>query len=139
MEETKGELCRQLDTVDTSLGFLLLVITSVLLSFFAVTIQRRQLCLTILGDREGEEALGEVYPIRRLASALIVGSLGYFLCLAWRAAGENCQGADCVSRRSARTNLWASVLVLSAAILRFNDLNFVHRCSQGEASASETV
>ena len=45
MEE--DALRQQLGIVDQSLGFLLILIASVLLSFYTVVIQRRGLCLTI--------------------------------------------------------------------------------------------
>ena len=53
------------------------------------------------------------------ASALVVGGLGFFLCLAVRTAREAGDGAGAAS---ARTNLHASVLVFLAALLRLDDL-----------------
>ena len=82
MEE--DTLRQQLGIVDQSLGFLLILIASVLLSFYTVVIQRRGLCLTILGDTKAAAGLPDVYPIKRRASAMVVGSLGFFLCLALR-------------------------------------------------------
>lgn len=79
MEE--DTLRQQLGIVDQSLGFLLILIASVLLSFYTVVIQRRGLCLTILGDTKAAAGLPDVYPIKRRASAMVVGSLGFFLCL----------------------------------------------------------
>lgn len=121
----KSTLCRQLATVDGSLFFLVLITLSILLSFWSVRVQRNQLCLAIRGDTEGAAAVPSVYPLKHAASALVVGSLGFFLCLAIRALGEAEKGTDCAALRSARTNLWASLLVLAAAILRFDDLNFL--------------
>lgn len=79
MEETV--LREQLRTVDESLLFLLLIVLSVLLSYWGVRIQREGLCRTLQGDAEGAAALPRVFPIRLSASALVVGALGFFLCL----------------------------------------------------------
>lgn len=127
----RDTLCRQLGITDRSLGFLLIIIAATLLSLWSVVIQRRGLCLTLLGNTEAAQSLPPVYPIKHKASAMIVGSLGFFLCLALNALAEAEAGTDCVARRSARTNLWASLFVLAAGILRFVDLNFVERCQRG--------
>ena len=50
MEETV--LREQLRTVDESLLFLLLIVLSVLLSYWGVRIQREGLCRTLQGDAE---------------------------------------------------------------------------------------
>lgn len=131
MEEAqKKELCRQLGITDSSIFFLILIILGILLSFWSVKIQRRQLCLTIQGETEEAAAAPDVYPIKHAASSLIVGALGFFLCLAFQAWKQACAGDDCVAKRSASTNLWASLLVLAAAIVRFDDLNFVENSRQ---------
>lgn len=135
MEE--DALRQQLGIVDQSLGFLLILIASVLLSFYTVVIQRRGLCLTISGDTEAAASLPDVYPIKRRASAMVVGSLGFFLCLALNAWQQAEKGDDCVARRSATVNLWASLFVLLAGILRLMDLDFVACCSGGSAAAEQ--
>ena len=99
-------LKRQLCTADGSLLFLGLLLLSVGLSYWGVSLQREGLCRTLRSDAEGAANLPEVFPIRLWASALVVGCLGFFLCLA----------------ASARTNLHASVLVFLAALLRLDDL-----------------
>ena len=114
MEETV--LREQLRTVDESLLFLLLIVLSVLLSYWGVRIQREGLCRTLQGDAEGAAALPRVFPIRLSASALVVGALGFFLCLALKTERET------AARRSACTNLWASLFVFLAALLRLDDL-----------------
>ena len=114
MEETV--LREQLRTVDESLLFLLLIVLSVLLSYWGVRIQREGLCRTLQGDAEGAAALPRVFPIRLSASALVVGALGFFLCLALKTERETARGG------SACTNLWASLFVFLAALLRLDDL-----------------
>ena len=59
MEETV--LREQLRTVDESLLFLLLIVLSVLLSYWGVRIQREGLCRTLQGDAEGAAALPPPY------------------------------------------------------------------------------
>ena len=71
MEETV--LREQLRTVDESLLFLLLIVLSVLLSYWGVRIQREGLCRTLQGDAEGAAALPRVLPSRLSATALVVG------------------------------------------------------------------
>ena len=97
MEETV--LREQLRTVDESLLFLLLIVLSVLLSYWGVRIQREGLCRTLQGDAEGAAALPRVFPIRLSASALVVGALGFFLCLALKTERERAPtcGPPCLS------------------------------------------
>ena len=130
VDEAKKKLCQQLGIVDDSLGFLLLIIGATLLSYWAVVIQRRGLCLTIQGKTEEAGRLPDVYPLRHKASAIIVGALGFL--------EEAEAGDDCVAKRSARTNLWASLFVLVAGILRFQDLESVNRC-QPTLTQDETL
>lgn len=47
---------------------------------------------------------------------------------AWEQAG----GQDCCARRSAQVNLWASVFVLAAALLRLYDLVCLQRSGDAE-------
>lgn len=118
MEEREG-LCEELGTVDTALDFLAVIVISVLLSLWATLRQRQALCLTLQGEDAAAGEVGEVYPIRAVAGALVLGALGYFFWLAariWLDAGENDE------RDSARANLWASALVLAAAIIRWREL-----------------
>lgn len=136
-EEQKKTLCAQLGIADDSLGFLLILIASVLLSFWATVIQRKGLCLTIQGDAGGAEALPDVYPLRRKAGAMVIGSLGFFLCLALNAWEQARREQDCVARQSAFTNLWASILVLAAAVIRFRDLTFTRQCTPPENGQSK--
>ena len=71
---------------------------------------------------EGAAALPRVFPIRLSASALVVGALGFFLCLALKTERETARGGTPAARRSACTNLWASLFVFLAALLRLDDL-----------------
>lgn len=126
MEVDDQTLCQELDTVDTDLGFLFLIVTAVLLSFWATVRQRDALCLALQGDSDRSAQAGDVGRIRLAAGALVVGSLGFF----FMQALETCQrtGAeDPTACRSAWLNLIASFLVLLAALIRLFDLNMVRR------------
>ncbi len=128
MEET-DVLKRSLRQIDGALLFLLLIILSVILSYWSTRIQRGQLSAALRGERE-VEAAPSVFPIRYSAAALVVGSLGFFLCLALDVLRQTREGDDPAALRSARTNAFASALVLSAALLRFDDLLFVEGSRQ---------
>lgn len=119
MVEEQEELCQQLDTVETTLTFLVVVVASVLLSLWATLRQREAVCLAIQGEDAAARQVGNVYPIRAVAGAFALGTLGYFLWLALRLWEDERRGA---SRSSAWANVWASALVLSAAIVRWRDL-----------------
>lgn len=112
----------QLDTLDDTVFFLVVIIASVLLSFWATLRQRQAVGLTLRGEEEAAQQVGAVIPIRFTASALVLGALGYFLHLAVRVWEDARRGAD---PASAKANLWASILVLAAAIVRWRDLRRV--------------
>ena len=135
MEETdRGTLARQLGDADGAVVFLLVLICSLLLSLGASLAQRHQLRLALCGRTEEAAAVPSVLPVRRWASVLAVGSLGFFLCLAIQAWRDLTPETSCAARRSAGRNLWASVLVLAAAVVRLDDLD-----SSAAPSASHTL
>lgn len=122
----KGRLREQLRTTDESLLFLGLLLLSIWLSYRGVELQRAELCKTIQGEPADASAQQAVFSVRWCASALVVGSLGYFLCLAVRTCREAEPGA---AEESARTNLWTSLLVFLAALLRLGQLVKRHPAS----------
>lgn len=132
--EEREELCGQLDTVETSLVFLVAVVASVLLSLWATLRQREAVCLALQGEDAAARRVGAVYPIRAVAGALVLGSLGYFLWLAYCYWKEASPESD---RPSAWANLWASALVLSAAIVRWRDLRRSWALSEQEGLEQE--
>lgn len=124
MEETREqELCCQLGTVNASLGFLALLILSLCLAWRAVDLQREGLCGILEGREEGPPNL---FPLRLPASAIVVGALTWLFGLSldtWEGTRQECGSA----RRSADLNLWASLFVLAAALLRLYDLVCLQR------------
>ena len=124
MEERK-ELKQSLGMLNVSLVFLILITLAVLLSLWSALIQRDQLKLALEGGDPSH--VPSVYPIRQAGSAITVGCLGYFLCLALWTQAEARSSRNPATMRSAQVNVWASLLVLLAAILRLVDLQTVAR------------
>lgn len=118
-EETLRE---QLDIADTSIGFLLLIIAATLFSFWSVLIQRRGICLSLAGQEEAARFLPPVRPPQCISASLVVGALGFFFCLALDGLAQAEAGDDPCARRTARSNLWASLFVLLAGVLRYQVL-----------------
>ncbi|MDE7171468.1 MAG: hypothetical protein K2O11_06290, partial [Oscillospiraceae bacterium] len=76
-------------------------------------------------------------PIRLSASVLVVSALGFFFCLALRTCRDASQGEDPAAQKSAGMNLWASLFVFAAALIRLYDLNFMEaiRCCRTAVGA----
>lgn len=108
-------LCRGLAQADGSLGFLLFFVAALLLSFWGTAVQRRGICLLLSGEEEEAAALPDVAPARHISAAMVTGALGFFLCLAWD--GFQRAGTEAARRRT-WANLWASILVMAAGLLR---------------------
>lgn len=122
-----GEVLREeLEMVDTDLGFLFLIVLSVLLSFRATVGQRDGLCLRLRGEEAAAQRAENVAPLRLAASALVVGSLGFFFMQALDTC-RNVDPADQAACQSARLNLIASFLVLLASLIRLLDFNMARR------------
>lgn len=117
-------LKEQLRTVNQSLYYLMLIILSVLLSFWSVLIQRNQLEETLAGNPQKAVA-PDVFSIKLIASVLTVSALGFFFALAIRTCRDTAQRNDPAAQRSAEMNVWASLFVLSAALIRLYDINFM--------------
>lgn len=128
-------LKQQLGTVNRSLFYLLLIILSVLLSFRSVLIQRG-LLEDMLAGKPQKAAAPNLFPIKYSASALTVGALGFFFCLALHTCHDAAQGIDPAAQKSARMNVWASLFVLTAALIRFYDLNFMEEVQHSLAAES---
>ena len=135
MDETLSD---QLDTVNQSIFFLIVIILSVLLSFWAVLIQRE----TLVRAAEGRTDTGDLppdAPIRRSASSLVVGALGFFFVLALRARDAAAQAEDPAALGPASRNLWASLLVLAAALIRFAGLRIPASSPTAQTDASRAA
>lgn len=114
-------LKEQLGIVNQSLFYLMLIILSVLLSFWSVLIQREQLEDALEGNPQ-RSAAWDIFPIRISASVLVVGALSFFFCLALQTCRDASRGKDPAAQKSAGMNVWASLFVLTAALIRLYDL-----------------
>lgn len=117
-------LREQYGIINQSIFYLVLIILSVLLSFWSVLIQRTELENALAGNPPKEPA-PDVFPIKLIASALVVSALGFFFCLALRTCRDASQGEDPAAQSSAGRNVWASLFVLAAALIRLYDLIFM--------------
>lgn len=118
-----------LKTLNTSIMFLILLVLSILLSLKAVLTQREVLCAA--GEGGDTEGLPSPFPFQRAAGAIAIGALGYFFVLSLRAWNEAVEKKGAEEVCLARVNLWASLFVLSAAILRLLTLNAARQGSEG--------
>ena len=121
--EGQEELRQDLGLLNVSLVFLLLIIFAVLLSLWSALIQRDQLELALEGGDAGQ--VPDPTPVRCAGSAITVGCLGFFLCLALGTQRQAQAQDDPAAKRSAQVNVCASLLVLLAAILRLVDLRTI--------------
>ena len=133
-EETTEQAQAVLETLGLSLGWLLVLIAGVLLSFLATARQRDALCLSLAGEEEAAEEVGCVLPLRRLVAVLVTLALTFFFLLSLQAEEQAQAAGDCAALRSACLNRWASLFVLAAAVLRLIDVGEL--CRQAE---EETV
>lgn len=111
----EGECQRSI--LDLSLGGTLVIIAGVCLSFYTLREERRRLCLSLAGESECLSGLPDLFYIKRLSGAMIIGALALF-CYITDSAPEPAAGekAALFSRDSGR---FAGILVLIAAIVRF--------------------
>lgn len=123
-----GILCSEWKALETSRGFLLLLLAGVLLSYQVLALQEEAVCRTLRGEAG---AAPDVFPLRAGSSALVVGALGYFFAASQRACA---QVEGTAEARSAQRNELASFLVLLAALIRLCALNAVRRDSSSAAN-----
>lgn len=118
--EEQAELRRGLAQLNGALFFLLVAVGSILFSLRSLLLQRQQITAAL---RDGNVAdCPSPLPAKRAASALVIGSLGFFLSLSLDTLRRTDEGGDELERRSAQVNALASTLVMGAALLRFYDL-----------------
>lgn len=124
-----------LDTLNGSIFFIIVIVGSILLSWLSLLKQRQQVREALTGSEVTQDC--SVFPLRLGSSALILGALGFFFCMALRRRVQACGGEDPVEKRSSLFNAAASTLVLGAALLRLEDLLFVERSGQNALTEPE--
>ncbi len=129
MKETDGNpvqtILSQIELIDESQKFILLIVLGIVLSYFATTIQKRQLCCSIDPCAfDNCDCLPDTFPLRIASSTLVLIAVVYFYIISDRAL---CDPRDtCMEIRSANYNNTASLFVLIAAVIRIVDLIQVH-------------
>ncbi len=121
-------LLAELETLDSSLYFIMVILGAILLNWLALRAQREEACAALEGANTSH--FPSVFPLRLGGSALIIGALGFFFCLALVREGAAQAGDDPVEGRSAWLNSLASALVLAAALVRLEDLLFAEASGQ---------
>ncbi len=135
-EENGGALREELGVIQSSLPFRIRVLAATVASLYALLLQREGALEALKRGGQGRREEERVFLIRRTAGAVFVGTLGFFLCLNLSLAQRLGEGAGEAALRSSRVNIWASILVLCAAILRFFNLEPPGNAAQG-ADAQE--
>ena len=77
------------------------------------------------GENTQKVVASDIFPIKLIASVLTVSALGFFFSLALRTCQDAAQRNDLAAQKSAAANVWASLFVLTAALIRLYDLNFM--------------
>lgn len=124
----REELDGTLNSLNSSIFFIVVATSSILLSWLALLYQRQQVRDQIEGTRCARNA--PIFSLRLGASALVIAALIYFFRLGLQRRAAACQGDDPVEKRSSWLNAMASVLVLAASLLRLEDLLFVEASGQ---------
>lgn len=120
------EIAAQVQVIEKSQQYILVIIGAILLSFYSTQIQKQQLICTAV-EHPCCRCLPDTFPIKFISDILILAALFFFFHLS-KEQVDSCEGeTGCCS---ARLNLTASMLVLLAALIRFFDINFV-RCREG--------
>ncbi len=110
------QLCSQLATLDQALVYQALLVGAVALSWLGTAIERCGIQAIIAGRTDLPQ---DVSRIRLAVSALVVGALTFFFCLARELREQT--GPASHERAAADRNLLASGLALAAALVRLCD------------------
>ena len=113
--DLSDEVRQQVQTIECSKRYTELIVIGILLTLYYMNLQENQVvCSAICGKTC---ACPQIFPIRVTSSILILIALVFFYNLSCETAQASC-GTNC----SANTSFTASVLTLTAALIRFNDL-----------------
>lgn len=110
---------QQIEIINTSMNYILLIIVAVILSYESLCIQKKQLICQIT-PTEACACLPNVFPIQLTSNLLTLIAVIYFYCIAKQT--KNSPVVDCKTKCSNNINYISSLLVLIAAILRLYNL-----------------
>lgn len=130
-EETPGPA--DLELVNRSVTFLLLIVLAVLLSL-AGLLRQRKILQTALSGRSPDRC-PDPYPLQRAAGAISVGTLGFFFTLALQGWDTARAGDSPWALHLSQVNLWASLLALAAAVLRLLALDAARNTEEAAEEA----
>lgn len=122
----QAAICQQASLLQLSQAYLLVIVVSVLMSYESLGIQRRQLLCA-----QKENACGmptrfpDTFPLNMSASLLVLAALIFFYRLS-RQAAASAYATAAEGQRACRAE-WASLLVLSAAVIRLVNLLGAHQ------------
>lgn len=134
--EVHEQVCGQLQIVDESIWYLILIIVSILLSFYSVKIQRQQL-VNLITPECCQEKTPDIFPIKLVANVLVLISLYFFFNLSASNLNQNQENE--VLCNSNKNNYTASFLVLLAAIIRFFDIIYVKVNAERPAQEQDSI
>lgn len=117
------DISQQLDILETSQGFILLIIGAILLSYYATTVQRKQLLCAAGCPVPDCRCLPDTFWMSVASAFAVLAATGYFYILSEQ---QLCAPHEtCVQCRSAEFSRLASLLVLIAALIRLLNLFFI--------------
>ena len=107
----------QLNQIDTSLCFIIMIIVGTALAYYATKVQR---CQLVCAHEEITCDLPDVKSIRILSNFFILPALAFF----FQSAECACRipATNCKQVRSKQMNHAAAFLVLTASLIRYSDL-----------------
>ena len=114
-QEEREEILNQIQVVDQSLHFILVIIIAISINFCTTKVNRAQLVCSLDSEACNCECLPDTCNLRIVSSMLIIISLIFFFNLANETNRNTNTPASCRNKIS-------SELVLIAALLRFFDL-----------------
>lgn len=118
---TGDTLRQQIAIIEESQNYILLIIVSIVMSYYVTNIQKKQLQCALEGSPTGLCAcLPDTYPVSLTSNVFVLIAVVFFFMLSLQTA----QGPHetCAERQAAQDNSMASLLVLMAAIIRLTNL-----------------
>lgn len=125
-----AEIRNQLAVINQSQCYLLMIIASLLLSYYSVNVQRQQLICTAK-DPALCKCLPETLPLQKVSSLMVIIALTFFFYLSGNTLCQSQTSRECCLNQS---NHFASTLVLLAALIRFCLLLQRERATEEESS-----
>ena len=119
ISDNSSTTTQQIEIINTSMNYILLIIVAVILSYESLSIQKKHLICQI-NPTDDCACLPDVFPIQLTSNLLTLIAVIYFYCIANQT--KNSQVVDCKTKCSNNINYISSLLVLFAAILRLYNL-----------------